>query len=127
MYGLTRATTTLIAAAAAGLLIWLATQIDDGHLGGERCLDAPDLRLELDRKVQPYGEVAGRQADRPLEPLAPLLLADRVGVLDGGAFAGIERKAAVLVRDGFGARKKTIAYGPFLALGGIVVLLLGGR
>jgi hypothetical protein len=34
MYGLTRATTTLIAAAAAGLLIWLATQIDDGHLGG---------------------------------------------------------------------------------------------
>ena len=34
MYGLTRATTTLIAAAVAGLLIWFATQIDDGHLGG---------------------------------------------------------------------------------------------
>jgi hypothetical protein len=28
MYGLTRATVTLIAAAAAGLLIWLATQVD---------------------------------------------------------------------------------------------------
>src|SRR3954467_8133941 len=34
MYGLTRATTTLIAAAVAGLLIWLATQIDDGNVGG---------------------------------------------------------------------------------------------
>jgi uncharacterized SAM-binding protein YcdF (DUF218 family) len=34
MYGLTRASTTLIAAAAAGLLIWLATQIDDKHVGG---------------------------------------------------------------------------------------------
>jgi len=34
MYGLTRATTTLISAAAAGLLIWFATQIDDTHVGG---------------------------------------------------------------------------------------------
>jgi hypothetical protein len=34
MYGLTRATTTLIAAAAAGLLIWIATQIDETHVGG---------------------------------------------------------------------------------------------
>ena len=34
MYGLTRASTTLIAAAAAGLLIWLATQIDDKTVGG---------------------------------------------------------------------------------------------
>lgn len=34
MYGLTRATTTLIAAGAAGLLIWFATQIDDTHVGG---------------------------------------------------------------------------------------------
>jgi hypothetical protein len=34
MYGLTRATTTLIAGAVAGLLIWLATQIDDKHVGG---------------------------------------------------------------------------------------------
>src|SRR5205807_7335634 len=34
MYGLTRASTTLIAAAAAGLLIWFATQINDHRLGG---------------------------------------------------------------------------------------------
>jgi len=34
MYGLTRATTTLLAAAAAGLLIWFATQIDDHSRGG---------------------------------------------------------------------------------------------
>ena len=34
MYGLTRATTTLIAAATAGLLIWIATQISNDHLGG---------------------------------------------------------------------------------------------
>ena len=34
MYGLTRATTTLISAAGAGLLIWFATQIDDTHVGG---------------------------------------------------------------------------------------------
>src|SRR5918911_2520727 len=34
MYGLTRATTTLIAAAVAGFLIWLATQISDESNGG---------------------------------------------------------------------------------------------
>src|SRR5436190_20253748 len=34
MYGLTRATTTLIAAAVAGLLIWFATQVNDHHVGG---------------------------------------------------------------------------------------------
>ena len=34
MYGLTRATTTLIAAAGAGLLIWFATKVDDTHVGG---------------------------------------------------------------------------------------------
>ena len=34
MYGFTRATTTLIAAAVAGLLIWFATQINDKHVGG---------------------------------------------------------------------------------------------
>jgi hypothetical protein len=34
MYGLTRATTTLVFAAAAGLLIWLATQISNDHIGG---------------------------------------------------------------------------------------------
>ena len=34
MYGLTRATTTLIAAGVAGLLIWIATQLHKGHEGG---------------------------------------------------------------------------------------------
>ena len=34
MYGLTRATTTLIAAAVAGLLIWLATQVNGDTVGG---------------------------------------------------------------------------------------------
>lgn len=34
MYGLTRATITLIAAAVAGLLVWFATQINDKTVGG---------------------------------------------------------------------------------------------
>jgi hypothetical protein len=34
MYGLTRATTTLVFAAVAGLLIWIATQISNDHVGG---------------------------------------------------------------------------------------------
>jgi hypothetical protein len=34
MYGLTRATTTLIAAGVAGLLIWLATQLSNDNIGG---------------------------------------------------------------------------------------------
>jgi hypothetical protein len=34
MYGLTRATTTLIAAGVAGLLIWIATQVSNDHIGG---------------------------------------------------------------------------------------------
>src|SRR3954468_12489251 len=34
MYGLTRATTTLVFSAVAGLLIWIATQISNNHVGG---------------------------------------------------------------------------------------------
>jgi hypothetical protein len=34
MHGLTRATTTLICAAVAGLVIWLASQISNDHVGG---------------------------------------------------------------------------------------------
>jgi hypothetical protein len=34
MYGLTRATMTLIAAGVAGLLIWIATRINDHRTGG---------------------------------------------------------------------------------------------
>jgi leader peptidase (prepilin peptidase)/N-methyltransferase len=51
-----------------------------------------------------------------------VVLALFIGVLAGGLFAVV-----VLVREGAAARKKTIAYGPFLAFGGIVVLLIGGH
>jgi hypothetical protein len=34
MYGLTRATTTLLAAGIAGLLIWIASQVDGDSVGG---------------------------------------------------------------------------------------------
>jgi hypothetical protein len=34
MYGVTRATTTLLGAGGAGLLIWIATQISNDHVGG---------------------------------------------------------------------------------------------
>jgi len=33
----------------------------------------------------------------------------------------------VLAREGLGARKKAIAFGPFLVFGGLLVLFLGGR
>jgi leader peptidase (prepilin peptidase) / N-methyltransferase len=45
-----------------------------------------------------------------------------VGLLAGGAFGLL-----VIAREGVGARKKAIPFGPFLALGGLVVLFLGGR
>jgi leader peptidase (prepilin peptidase) / N-methyltransferase len=45
-----------------------------------------------------------------------------IGLLAGAAFALL-----VLAREGLGARKKTVAFGPFLALGGLVVLFLGGH
>jgi leader peptidase (prepilin peptidase)/N-methyltransferase len=40
----------------------------------------------------------------------------------GGAFALL-----VLAREGLGARKKAVAFGPFLAFGGLVVFFLGGH
>jgi leader peptidase (prepilin peptidase) / N-methyltransferase len=43
-------------------------------------------------------------------------------LLDGGAVA-----LFLLARHGLGARKKAIAFGPFLAFGGLVVLFLGGH
>ena len=51
-----------------------------------------------------------------------VILALLVGTVAGGLYA-----AAILVREGRDARKKAIAYGPFLAFGGIVVLLIGGH
>jgi leader peptidase (prepilin peptidase)/N-methyltransferase len=51
-----------------------------------------------------------------------VVLALFIGILAGGLFAVV-----ILVREGAAARRKTIAYGPFLAFGGIVVLLIGGH
>jgi leader peptidase (prepilin peptidase) / N-methyltransferase len=44
------------------------------------------------------------------------------GLLAAGAVALV-----VLAREGFGARKKAIAFGPFLAFGGLLALFLVGR
>jgi leader peptidase (prepilin peptidase)/N-methyltransferase len=44
-----------------------------------------------------------------------------------GLVAGAVFSIGVLVREGLSARKKAIAYGPFLALGGVIALLAGGR
>jgi prepilin signal peptidase PulO-like enzyme (type II secretory pathway) len=45
-----------------------------------------------------------------------------VGLLAGGAYGLV-----VFAREGLAARRKAIAFGPFLALGGLVVLFLGGH
>jgi len=45
-----------------------------------------------------------------------------VGLFAGGAFALL-----VIAREGVGARKKAIPFGPFLAFGGLVILFLGGH
>jgi leader peptidase (prepilin peptidase)/N-methyltransferase len=44
-----------------------------------------------------------------------------------GLVAAFFAAVVVLAREGFGARKKAIAFGPFLAFGGVLLLLLGGR
>src|SRR5262249_16160384 len=44
-----------------------------------------------------------------------------------GLIAGAAYSIYLLVREGASARKSTIAYGPFLAFGGVLVLLLGGH
>jgi leader peptidase (prepilin peptidase)/N-methyltransferase len=50
-----------------------------------------------------------------------------VGALVTALLVGAGFAIFVLVRDGMSARKKAIAYGPFLAFGGVLVLLIGGR
>jgi leader peptidase (prepilin peptidase)/N-methyltransferase len=50
-----------------------------------------------------------------------------IGAILAGLLAGAAFSVVVLVREGMSARKKAIAYGPFLAFGGVLVLLLGGR
>jgi leader peptidase (prepilin peptidase) / N-methyltransferase len=63
--------------------------------------------------------------------LAGLLGAALGKAVAAAIFVGLLAAAAVavvvLTREGFGARKKAIAFGPFLAFGGLLVLFLGGR
>jgi leader peptidase (prepilin peptidase) / N-methyltransferase len=63
--------------------------------------------------------------------LAALMGAALGKAVIGAVFAGLVAASAVglliILRQGAGARKKSIPFGPFLALGGVVVLLLGGR
>ena len=51
-----------------------------------------------------------------------VVVAIAIALFAAGAFALL-----VLAREGLGARKKAVAFGPFLALGGLVVLFLGGH
>jgi leader peptidase (prepilin peptidase) / N-methyltransferase len=51
-----------------------------------------------------------------------VVVAIAIALLAAGAFALL-----VLAREGLGARKKAVPFGPFLALGGLVVLFLGGH
>jgi leader peptidase (prepilin peptidase)/N-methyltransferase len=51
-----------------------------------------------------------------------VVVAIAIALFAAGAFALL-----VLAREGLGARKKAVPFGPFLALGGLVVLFLGGH
>jgi len=44
-----------------------------------------------------------------------------------GLLAAAAVALVVIAREGLGARKKAIAFGPFLAFGGLLVFFLGGR
>jgi leader peptidase (prepilin peptidase)/N-methyltransferase len=63
--------------------------------------------------------------------LAALLGAALGKSVAAAVFAGLLAAAAValvvLTREGLGARKKAIAFGPFLAFGGLLVFFLGGH
>jgi leader peptidase (prepilin peptidase)/N-methyltransferase len=50
-----------------------------------------------------------------------------IGAIFAGLLAGAAFSLMVLVREGLSARKKTIPYAPFLAVGGVLVLLVGAR
>jgi leader peptidase (prepilin peptidase) / N-methyltransferase len=51
-----------------------------------------------------------------------VVVAIAIALFAAGAFALL-----VLAREGLAARKKAVPFGPFLALGGLVVLFLGGH
>jgi leader peptidase (prepilin peptidase) / N-methyltransferase len=63
--------------------------------------------------------------------LAALLGAELGKSVIGALFAALVAAAIfgllILLREGVGSRKKAIAYGPFLAFGGLLALFLGGR
>lgn len=50
-----------------------------------------------------------------------------VAAILAGLLAAAVVALAMLAREGLGARKKAIPFGPFLAFGGLLVLFLGGR
>jgi leader peptidase (prepilin peptidase) / N-methyltransferase len=50
-----------------------------------------------------------------------------IGAVVIGLFTAAAFGLLVLLREGLKSRKKAIAYGPFLAFGGLLVLFLGGR
>jgi leader peptidase (prepilin peptidase)/N-methyltransferase len=50
-----------------------------------------------------------------------------IAALLAGVVAGALYAIFVLVREGLSARKKSFAYGPYLAFGGVLLLLIGGR
>jgi leader peptidase (prepilin peptidase)/N-methyltransferase len=50
-----------------------------------------------------------------------------IGAVVAGLFTAAAYGLVVLLREGLRSRKKAIAYGPFLAFGGLLVLFLGGR
>jgi leader peptidase (prepilin peptidase)/N-methyltransferase len=50
-----------------------------------------------------------------------------VDAILAAVFLGAAYAVLVLIRDGRGGLKRTFAFGPFLAVGGLLVLLVGGR
>jgi leader peptidase (prepilin peptidase)/N-methyltransferase len=112
----------LLGAAAIGVAILLAT--DPASLG-ERALAAAGAGgfLLLAALAYPRGMGMG---DVKLAAVMGLFLgravvpAILVAVL-AGSLVGL----AIMLRDGSGARKRAIPFGPFLALGGVVGLLAG--
>src|SRR2546421_360076 len=111
MYGLTRATTTLLAAAVAGFLIWLAGQFSNNHEGGYWAimgvLAGAGLVMALsqllggpaDDDVRPRRGVRRGSRARSSTPRIALLPAQRIprrAVLPGGSLvSGMKRRARV--------------------------------
>jgi leader peptidase (prepilin peptidase)/N-methyltransferase len=91
----------LIAGAAAFLFLLVAALIKPGGMG------MGDVKL-----AGVMGLCLGL-------PVAPALL---IGFFTGSVVGG-----AIMLRHGIGARKRTVPFGPFLALGGLVALVAGSE